>query len=89
MNKRDATPEEAEKALLNHCDYWNRCNPNFEISLPEWRAKEQKAVSEGYKAEICGECGTTFCAFHHYTTCNDKNCPMNDGQGTILDRLAR
>jgi hypothetical protein len=88
-NKRDATSEETEKELLRNCDYWNRCNPNFAISLSEWKEKETKAIQEGYKDEVCGQCGSIFLAFQHFTTCNDENCPMNDGQGSILDRLTK
>ena len=84
--KRDATPEEEEAALIQNADYWNRCNPSFEISVNEWRDKLTKAKEEGYKTEVC-VCGVTFLAFHHFTDCRKKDCPFSDGV-TLLERLA-
>jgi len=85
LTKRDTTPEEEEAALLQNADYWNRCNPNFEISVEEWRNKLTEAKAEGYKSEVC-ECGITFLAFHHYTTCKKEGCPFSDGV-TLLERM--
>jgi len=65
---------------------WNRQNPGFEQDLPYWQDKLKKAEAEGYISEVC-ECGAVFLAFHHFTTCRDKNCPFSDGV-SLLDRWA-
>lgn len=89
MSKREATPWEAEEALLAHHESWNRCNPSFPISLREWRAKEAEALEQGYKDEMCVKCGSTFCAFMHFIHCNRKDCPIVDNKGTLLERLTQ
>lgn len=83
--KRDATSDEAAKALDDHATRWNLCNPNYQIPREDWQAKEATAVAEGYKSERC-DCGVVFCAFHHYTDCRDEKCPFRDGP-SLLERI--
>jgi hypothetical protein len=42
-------------------------------------------LAEGYKNETC-ECGVTYLAFHHFTTCREEGCPFSDGV-SLLDRM--
>jgi len=35
-----------------------------------------EAVAEGYKDELCPECGVVFLAFHHFIRCQSETCPM-------------
>lgn len=85
MNKRDATPEEEEAALIANFERWNRCNPSFTISLREWREKDLVAKQDGCKAEVCG-CGVIFLAFHHFVDCRENNCPMRGNGGTLFEQ---
>ena len=83
--KRLATTEETERAFLSHTHSWKLNNPGFEKTEKYWRDKQTSALKEGYKNETCS-CGITFLAFHHFTTCQDQNCPFSDGI-SLLDRL--
>lgn len=83
--KRDATPEEARKGLQTHAWRWDASNPNHRVEMSSWEAKEQEAIAEGYKAEVCS-CGVTFCAFHQWTTCRQDDCPFSTGR-TMLDYM--
>ena len=85
FKKRDATLEEEEKELINNSKIWDNYNPGFEISIEKWREKLAEAKKEGYKSEVC-ECGSTFLAFHHFTTCKREQCPFSDGV-SLLDRM--
>lgn len=49
----------------------------------------EEALAQGYKDENCSECGTLFLAHKHLVRCNSSTCPMKDGQGSLLDRLAK
>ncbi len=40
------------------------------------RMLEDKALLQGHKDEVCGECGTVLLAFHHFLTCRSETCPM-------------
>jgi len=84
-SKRDATSEETEKALDSQTVTWNNWNSNFEKTREYWEQKQEEAVAEGYKSEICS-CGVTFLAFHHYVDCRKEGCPMSDGV-SVLDRM--
>lgn len=52
-----------------------------------------EALGQGYKNEICPECGAVFLAHHHLTRCQSPTCPMKargvDGklEPTILEQL--
>lgn len=89
MSKRDATPWEAEEALLAQHESWNRCNPSIPIPLSEWREKQDEALEQGYKDEMCEKCGSTWCAFMHFVHCSRKDCPLVEGKGTLLERLTQ
>ena len=84
LTKRDATPEEEEKALVDNAAAYRR-NPSSKIGIDEWRKRLAAAKAEGYKSEVCG-CGVTFLAFHHFTTCRREDCPFSDGV-SLLQRL--
>ena len=84
--KRDATPEETEKALKDNALRWNAMNPSFQETEQYWRDKQDEAESEGYKSEVC-RCGTVFLAFHHFCACREDGCPMSDGV-SLLERMA-
>jgi hypothetical protein len=79
LNKRPATPEEVEKTLLEHMRIYNRNNPNHAQPEEYWRQKLAKAEADGYKNEVC-ECGMVYLAFHHYVTCQKKECPFSCGK---------
>lgn len=85
MQKRDATEEETLTTLKSNCESWNLNNPSFEISLEDWKDKQAVAAKEGYKSEVC-DCGCVMLAFHHWTTCREKECPFSDGV-SMLERL--
>lgn len=53
--------------------------------------KIAEAVKEGYPDvdEQCPKCKTIFKNYHHFIRCNEPNCPMGDGKGTILDQIAK
>lgn len=80
--KRPATEEEALKALQDHASHWNFCNPSFEIAMPQWQAKQDQALAEGYLNETCS-CGCVYLAFHHFTRCNAEGCPFNCGKSVL------
>lgn len=84
-SKSDISPEEEEQALLKNAEQWNACNPSFAKDIQYWRDKLEQAKAEGYKSEKCS-CDCVFLAFHHFTSCQDSECPMSDGV-SILDRL--
>lgn len=54
--------------------------------------KIAEAVAEGYPDvdETCpnANCGIVFKNYHHFVRCDRKPCPMSDGKGTLLERLA-
>lgn len=85
-NKRDATPEETEAELVRHATRFNLMNPSHATPEQWFRDKQAEAVAEGYKSEICGQCGACFLAFHHWTTCQQEGCPMSDGV-SMLERM--
>lgn len=88
-NKRPATPEEVETAIIQGVNRWNAMNPNFVEPETYWRDKLAEAEAEGYVSEVCGECQCVFLAYHHFTSCRSKTCPMKDGSGkSLLDQLA-
>lgn len=76
--KRDATEQETEDTIKR-----------YEQVYPDTRQLHEEAVKEGYKAEVCllNKCNTIYLAHHHLTRCTVKNCPMTDGQGSLLDRM--
>ena len=87
-NKRLATNEEVERCLYAHAERWNLCNPNQPIDVGEFRLRKEQAEKEGYKNEVCGECGGVFLAFHHFLTCRQDGCPMRDQSGkSVLDHM--
>jgi len=79
--------EEEQLELINNCKVWNRRNPSYEIPLEDWADKLTKAKAEGYVSEKCS-CGCVFLAFHHWTTCQDKECPFSDGV-SLLERMVQ
>lgn len=85
--KRDATPEETERALVANAARWNAMNPGFKKAEQYWRDKQSEAEAEGYKSEVC-RCGTVFLAFHHFCGCRVPDCPMSDGV-TLLERMEK
>lgn len=40
------------------------------------RKRHTEALGQGYKDEVCGECGTVLLAHHHAIRCNSQTCPM-------------
>lgn len=86
--KRDATPDEIEQELKANMERWNRNNPSRQIPEKEWRKKQEEAVEQGYKAEVCGFCSVTFLAFHHFTICREPHCPFSTGE-SVLDTMQR
>lgn len=88
-NKRPATPEETETAIIQGMNRWNAMNPNSVQPESYWREKLAEAEAEGYTNEVCGECQCVFLAFHHFTNCRSETCPMKDGSGkSVLDHLS-
>ena len=85
LTKRPATDSEVTTAMALHARQWNLSNPSFEHPDEFWQATQDKAISEGYKNEVCS-CGVVFLAFHHFTTCRKVGCPFSDGI-SLLDRL--
>lgn len=85
--KSPATEAEVEAALLQQTDYYNRCNPSYEVSLEERRAKLAKAVAEGYKSEKCS-CGSLMLAYTSFVRCDPQVCPFikEDSKG-LLDLI--
>lgn len=77
-SKRLATKSEIDQAFATHIHHWNSFNPNSIKSVEWWKAKQDEAEAEGYKNETCS-CGNVFLAFHHYTTCKEKGCPISNG----------
>lgn len=51
-----------------------------------------QAVKDGFPDvdEICPrqECGRIFKNYHHFLRCELRPCPMSDGKGTLLERMA-
>lgn len=87
-NKRPATAEETRRFLYATRDRWDLMNPGHEQGIEFWKEKQEQAEKEGYKSEVCGECGGVFLAFHHFTACRSETCPMKDGTGkSVLDHL--
>lgn len=78
MDKRVATEEEVTTTLAQ----WQIENPTLDS-----KAKHQEALAEGYKDEVCPKCGAVFLAFHHFVMCDDENCPMKDGNPSLLEQL--
>jgi hypothetical protein len=82
QSKRPATKEEIA-AKLTLCKLHNPTVDDFDERL-------KRALANGYKNEICLECGTTFLAFHHLVKCTkafDNSCPMvAKGEPTLLER---
>lgn len=86
--KRDATPEETDAAIINVHRNWNAMNPGFEHDIEFWKNKQDEAVKEGYKSEVC-KCGVVFLAFHHWCRCGVEGCPMSNGGVSMLDMMIR
>lgn len=84
--KRDATTEEIEAAIEKIDQSTILLSGGGGAGL-----LHNEGVKEGYKAEVClaEACGAVFLAHHHFTRCNRNDCPMNDGQGTMLERMER
>lgn len=85
LSKRPATDEEVQRALQQHIAYLQ--HNGYTNAAEMAKTKLQEALDEGYKNETC-ECGLTFLAFHHYTTCKKDGCPFSDGV-SLLDRLSQ
>lgn len=85
--KRNATPEETEAAIISVHRNWNAMNPGFEHDVEFWKSKQDEAVKEGYKSEVC-KCGVVFLAFHHWCRCSAEGCPMSNGV-SMLDMMIR
>ena len=79
--------EEEQQELIKNAEQWNRCNPNFELSLEHWQEKLKEAKNQGYKSEKCS-CSCVFLAFHHYTSCQESDCPFSDGV-SVSDRILK
>ena len=52
----------------------------------------KEAIAQGYKDEVCSECGTVILAFHHFLRCKSETCPMKekDSSGkthSLLEKL--
>jgi len=60
--------------------------------LDEMTANEAElraaAIEEGYKDEVCADCGVVFLAHHHFVSCPRLDCPMKDGKPSLLDQLS-
>ena len=39
-----------------------------------------QAIAEGYKDEVCKECGVMFLAHIHFIRCDHSKCPMSSGK---------
>jgi hypothetical protein len=72
------------------------CCAKIDQALSAMNENEKKlhaqALAEGYKDELCPECGVVFLAFHHFIRCQSETCPMKlrDGGGhapTFLEML--
>lgn len=85
IEKRLLTEAEEQEALEQNAVVWDRQNPSFQRPIQDWKNKLDEAKSEGYVSERC-DCGCSFLAFHHWTTCRDSTCPMSDGV-SMLQRL--
>jgi hypothetical protein len=48
-------------------------------------------VAEGYpdKDEICHKCKRVFKNYHHFLRCDNTECPMKDGKGTLFEQWAK
>ena len=57
---------------------------------PTEAEKIAQAAAEGFPDvdETCPACGSVFKNYHHFIRCDRKDCPMSDGKGTLLERMA-